>query len=449
MNSFIILLIQLLIAIILGLAILVKPYLGLVFILASQSVTDLLPKVPLVSSVVPLLGVVTLVGLLLRLKNESIKKAFQFSLPHLISILFIFWILLSNPTAAISGPNRNWVFTYVQLWVLMWLAGFLLDTPNKHRTLMWVFSVFTLVTAIVAISQGGFFEEIDPTVRAAGLIQGANTAARYFIVTFVFLNYLRSVAKNNLLRLLAIMGMIITFLGVFYTVSRTGMLLLGVALLLLIILQTNLKRRIQVSIISLVAIGLLLIFSGNILDFIKGITPAISEGTDTVGVRYAFWNAGLEMWRDHPIAGVGIGMFPSNLKFYPNPSYIAVFLKGSVAHNIYISMLAETGIVGFLLFFALLIRALWTFLKSRSIVNPEFKPIVNAWLIVFIILLLGGITKTDQADKILWLSMGSSIFFSNLPRFNVTIIEKGVATRPQNSKKLRTIYSNDHSGKVK
>lgn len=439
MTSVIITLIELLLAIILGLAILLKPYLGLVFILASQSITDLLPKVSFVSSVVPLLGAVTLVGLLIRLKNENLKIAFKFSSAHLISFLFILWIFISNPTAAISGPNRNWVFTYAQLWILMWLAGFLLDTPNKHRTLMWIFSIFTLFTAIVAISQGGFLDEIDPTVRAAGLIQGANTAARYFIVTFVFLSYLRSVAINNLLRLLAIMGMIITFLGVFYTVSRTGMLLLGVALILLIVLQKNLKHRVQVSIISLVAIGVLLFFSGSILDFIKGISPAISEGTDTVGIRYAFWKAGLEMWRDHPIVGVGIGMFPSYLKFYPNPSYLAVFLKGSVAHNMYISMLAETGIIGFLLFFALLFRTLWNFQKSRSIVNPEYKPIVNAWLIVFIILLLGGITKTDQADKILWLSMGSSIFFSNQLRINVTMVKTGISARPLNSKNCQQI----------
>jgi hypothetical protein len=37
--------------------------------------------------------------------------------------------------------------------------------------------------------------------------------------------------------------------------------------------------------------------------------------------------------------------------------------------------------------------------------------LINFWIIVFIVMLIGGITKTDQADKLLWLVIGLSSYF--------------------------------------
>ena len=393
--------------------ILLKPYLGLVFIVASQPVANVLPQVPMVSSVVPIFGAITIVAFLIKAKNEHIKLAFRFTSVHLLSLLLLFWFFLSNPTAAWSGADRNWVFTYLQLLVLLWLAGFLLDTPQKHHVLMWVFSIVTLVSAFMAILQGGFFEEIDPTIRASGLAQGANTAVRYFLISFVFLSYIRIIKQNKIFGLIATTGMIVAFLGIFYTVSRTGILLLMIALVLLVLLQTKFKYRIQISIITAIGIILLIFFSNSVIDFVRGIVPAISQGTDTVGLRYALWKAGLQMWQDHPISGVGIGMFPSLLKNYPNLKYQYFFTRGLVAHNMYISMLAETGLVGFILFMSIIFKSLMNFWKAGKIADLRFLRIRNVWIIIFVLMLLGGITKTDQVDKLIWLTMGVGVFFNN------------------------------------
>lgn len=413
MEEILIIAIEIIIGIVVVVAILRQPYLGVAFTLATQPIVDLLPKIPLVSSVAPLIGILTILALLIKAQSMHIKGASRLSATHLITLLLVVWIFISNPTASWFGQDRNWVLTFIQLFILMWLTGFLLDSPEKHRTLMWIFSLLTLVTAFVAITQGGFLEEIDPEVRAAGLTQGANTAARYFTVTFVFLNYLRTTTKNNLVRLISIIGMIVTFLGVFYTVSRTGMLLLGIAIILMFLMQPSIKYRTQLIIIAFLGFSLILIFSGSILGFMKEIVPSIQEGTDTVGLRYALWEAGWEMWKDHPITGVGIGMFKFTLSQYPSPEYSFLFRKGLVAHNMYVSMLAETGLIGFLLFILLLILSVRNIFISRKRLDPKLNPIANVWLIVLVALLIGGLTKTDQVDKLLWLVLGTSIFFNN------------------------------------
>lgn len=398
---------------ILGIIILVKPYLGLVFSVATQPIADVLPQVPFLTSIVPIFGALTLFGFLLQSRNQSFRFAFRFSSFHILAIILMLWIFVSNPSAAWSSGGRNWVFTIIQLFILAWFTGFLLTSPQKHHTLMWLFALTAFISAIFAIIQGGNLSEIDPNIRAAGFSQGANTATRYFVIAFTFFTYLFIATKARILKVFLFAGIVATFIGVFYTASRSGIMLLAIAIILLVLLQSKFRYRLEVGIISAVGLVFLLSYSENILKFVATIFPSISQGTDTVGLRYALWKAGFQMWLDHPIAGVGIGMFPSQLKFYPNPQYSFYFSHGLVAHNMYVSMLAETGIVGAFLFLVLLISAFANFIKAHKIHDKAINGLQRTWFIVFVVILAGGMTKTDQVDKLLWLCMGVSAFLNN------------------------------------
>ena len=59
-----------LIGLILAGMILVNPFLGIVLIAASLPVTDLLPSIPMVSSILPIVGVVTIFGYLIKNINK-------------------------------------------------------------------------------------------------------------------------------------------------------------------------------------------------------------------------------------------------------------------------------------------------------------------------------------------------------------------------------------------
>ena len=431
MTSIIITILSLIIGGFFFLIILAQPYLGLVFTLAAQPVLLLLPKIPLLSSFVLVIGVITIVAFAFNMKSGFLSPIFRISSTHILGLLLIFWIVLSHPQAALIGRDRNWLFTFIQIWVLLLLAGILLNTPRRHQVLMWAFSISTLISAVIAIQQGGFLEEIDITLRATGLAQGANTAARYFVICFVFLFYLITISKSPFVRLFASAGLVVTFLGVFYTVSRTGMILLAVALVMIFYLNSKFKYRLHITYISTIALLVLMVFSSSIFPFVLGIVPSISHGTDTMGLRYALWDAAWQMWQDHPLSGVGIGMFPGQLRFYPNPKYLGYFQKGLVAHNMYLSMLAETGIIGFGLFITLLINSFQNFWRAGSIEDPAIKSLVNIWLTIFVVILLGGMTKTDQVDKMLWLTMGISVYFRNLSSMKTRkILEESIINTP-------------------
>ena len=400
-----------LIGVVLVLVVLRQPYLGLVFTIATLPVIDLLPQIPIFSSVVPLIGLVTLGGYLFQTKRSQKIRTNKFDLINLFGLLFIFWTVVSNPNAALTTGDRNWLFTFVQLWILMAVSGELLEDPKRQKMTILIFAIASMVSALFAILEGDIAEDALDSARVAGLATNANQAARYFVIALVFFYYLRTKTNSPLTKLLYLVGIFVTFMGVFFTVSRSGMLLLFGAFGLILIFQPQVKNKVGSIVLLIVGLIVLSFFSDSIFKIISDIFPAIQEGTDTVGLRYNLWRAGWRMWLDHPFQGVGIGMYNSNLWRYMQ-GLIGPTRGSASSHNTYVQVLSETGIVGFTFFMAMLINAFKNLWPSPSRAVDDNEDLRNTWFIILLIISVGGITITDLANKILWMVLGISVVFS-------------------------------------
>jgi len=392
-----------------------RPYVGVALTVAGLPVVDLLPSIPFLSSIVPLVGLLTLVGYLFRKKTGNSGAVFNLNRLHVTALLFIVWVFISNPLAAWPETDRNWIFTFVQLLILMYLSSELLDTPKKQQAVMAIFSISAIISAFYAIQTGQIGETFDESFRAEGFVDNANAAARFFVVAMVFLTYLRSTSKNVIVRALCSVGIVVTYLGVFYTVSRTGMLLLFGAQGLILLMQVKGRQRIAIIIIFTIGLLILWYVADSIFGIIQTIIPIIINREDTFGLRINLWRSGWEMWLDYPIRGVGIGQYIKELRYYIF-RYPGAHVSNAVAHNTYVQVLSETGIVGFVLFMLMFYTTLKNFWTSTIANEVESLALRNAWLIAFIVMLIGGITKSDHADKLTWMVMGVSLYFSNQPQ---------------------------------
>jgi O-antigen ligase/tetratricopeptide (TPR) repeat protein len=98
--------------------------------------------------------------------------------------------------------------------------------------------------------------------------------------------------------------------------------------------------------------------------------------TDTFSGRITAWRGGAQIVRDFPIVGIGLGDWPEIFARYQPPPWTELFF--SEAHNDYIQLIAETGLIGaaFLLWFA------WTAireLRSRRLsLAPQVVPVFAA-----------------------------------------------------------------------
>jgi peptidoglycan/LPS O-acetylase OafA/YrhL len=54
--------------------------------------------------------------------------------------------------------------------------------------------------------------------------------------------------------------------------------------------------------------------------------------------------------------------------------------------------------------------ALWTLWKAMRRKN-SLSGLATTWLIVLVVMVVGGLSKHDQYEKLLWLGMGTSLCF--------------------------------------
>jgi len=400
-----------------------NPFLGIVFIAASLPVTDLLPSIPFLSSILPIIGGITILGYLFQNRKKHGKGLKGARSILILGVLLIFWIYITNPQAAWFGSDRNWLLTYLQLVILAFLAEELLDDPKKNRIFIWVFSISAVLSAIVAIQQGYIGEDIDTSIRTGGLSEGANSAGRYFVIGMIFFVHLRTTENKPILKFLSSLGIIITFVGVFFTVSRTAMVLLFTAIGLIILLNPRKKLNFPLIILFIISILSVTLLSDTVFKILGSIIPSISQGTDTIGLRYKLWDAGFRMWQDHPLIGVGIGRYPNELPFYG--AGISAGYKHLVAHNTYIQLLSETGIVGLGIWMCAIIISLGNLWRAGRTQDLETRLLSRVWFIVMLILLIGAITMTQSSEKFIWICMGVSEYF-HLRLVNQKTIEKPV-----------------------
>ena len=104
---------------------------------------------------------------------------------------------------------------------------------------------------------------------------------------------------------------------------------------------------------GLVALAIVNFAPPQYLDEISSIDTK-SYQHDTGAKRIEAWKAGWEMFKDHPILGVGVYNFGPWLPDYYDKNLNPATMWGRVAHSLYFTLLPEMGIVGTLFFVGML-----------------------------------------------------------------------------------------------
>jgi O-antigen ligase len=109
--------------------------------------------------------------------------------------------------------------------------------------------------------------------------------------------------------------------------------------------------------------------------------------------RSAIWRAGLQAFPDHEVIGAGAGAYGEAVQpYYHNTRNI-------FAHNMFIGLLVEGGIVGFGIFAGLLGACAWTILRLRP-------PDRTLWSVVMLTWLVGNLSIGGEGTKLSWVLFG-------------------------------------------
>jgi hypothetical protein len=184
-----------------------------------------------------------------------------------------------------------------------------------------------------------------------------------------------------LTRILAGLTSVSLAAAVYLTQSRGGEIAIAAALLLMMIVGSPHLRRFA----ALLAIaGLVIVevfFTGWIPTYV--ITPVLkylgiiqisftapSAQDFSTAERLAHWIAGVRMFVDHPLTGVGIGNYPDAYSRY----FVTIFVNSlGHAHNYYINIAAETGAIGLTAFLLFLMAIFVAGGEAYSSINKKYK----------------------------------------------------------------------------
>ena len=302
---------------------------------------------------VRLIGMVTLALAIL-----SVAESGTLRFPaqgHLMMALFVLSAAVSYLWSFYPEGTLIQTITYIQLLALVWLIWELAPQAKQQNCLMQAYVLGTFVSGIDTIYRFVYHEQ-SVYQRYAGAGLDANDLGLMMALSIPLSYYLLIQTKGPMAwvyRLqLALSGTVIML-----TASRGATLACLVALAIVPLTQTRLTTRQRMAVL----LALVLLISG-VLFFVpqtswERLSTVPQEFTNgTLNGRTVLWKAGWELFREHPWLGIGSNAFrPLVSRVLAEPiRHDDVNSPAPPAHNTFLSVLVEQGVLGFALFCALL-----------------------------------------------------------------------------------------------
>lgn len=345
------------------------------------------------------LGLVTAAAATLRTLN--LGRARRPLALHWLMLVLILWSALTSLWSVSAAGTLAMAGTYAQLLFLAWLVWELAATPERIEALLQAYVAGSLLSAasIVYNAAAGrdasvLYSEIYGLQGSAGdrFTAGGfnlNDLGLLLALGIPMSVHLLSRDKSPRAQALCWLHLPLCAVAVLLTASRGAALALLAALysIPLILPFWSIARRAACA--FFLALGALT----AACTVPAGAWSRLLETSDQLqrwdlSERTSIWSAALELFSLHPLSGIGAGSFPEAV----SP------LLGSpqVAHNTFVSISVELGLVGLFLFGLILLAWAWGALRLPPLEKRLWLTILLAWLI-------GVSSLTWEYRKTTWL----------------------------------------------
>ena len=326
----------------------------------------------------------TLVSYLLKLYRE---KSFKLKLAPMDYFVFLFGLALLYSTIT-SYTLKSSVLVLMMHIAFIAFYFIVTNTIRTRKQLFSLAAVLVLATSLAALY--GLYQYkfvgstseawVDTTLfediksRVGSTFENPNVFGEYLVLIIPVTISMLWGSKNWFSRIAALGLGLVMLAALAVTYSRGAYVGLVIALGLFAVLR---DRRF----VFLGVVGLFL------LPFV--LPPSVINRFASIGnlqdtsssYRISVWLGSLRIAKDFWPSGIGLGIEPFKL-IYPKYSLTAAYAHHS--HNIYIELLIETGIVGFILFLAMIAvfyKEIFTgFYKTRDKFISTFIIAVGAGL---------------------------------------------------------------------
>jgi O-antigen ligase len=321
-------------------------------------------------------------------------RARPLALFHILAACFVLWGGLTVTWSVDPERTVSSFATAVQAAALSWLVWELAGTPKLRRGLLqayvlgaYVSTVFTIVNYELGIAST---ESVGDRFVAEGF--NPNVLGFLLVLALPIAWHLGITQQSAILRWINRLYLPAGMVGVLLTGSRSALIGAAVALILVPLTLGRLSPGMKAGVLSVV-VAMVVTTAVYVPETTWARLSTTKEEitSGTLNERTTIWKAGLQLFPRYPIGGVGTGAFATAVK---------PFLGSKMgAHNTYLSVLIEQGVIGFALF-SLMFLAI--FFHARA-VPPEERRFV---LVLLLTLCVGLVPRAAEFKKVTWLMLG-------------------------------------------
>jgi O-antigen ligase len=360
------------------------------------------------------LSVPKLVGLVLVLSwlavitaGEPERRERIFEPPGFVFVLILFvgWTAISAAWAEDSGVAIEATTRYLPnaMLFLIVFAG-----VRTREQLLWVVGSLVLGALLSAVYGMLAAPPVDDPGRLAGAVGNANETAAALVAGGTLAAALAAALRGKpFLRVASALVVPLCVFGVFLTLSRGGLVALGASLAAAVVVAG--RRRGAVLAVAACAVLTAVVYFGVFAS--AEARDRILEVEGGTG-RTDLWTVGWRMVEDKPLGGVGAGNFPvASIHYLLEPGALLrddfIVDTPLVAHNTYLDVLAQLGVVGLALFLAVLgfslVCAARAIRYATEAGDRQLEILSRAIVVVLVGLLAADFFGSRQYSKQLWL----------------------------------------------
>lgn len=319
---------------------------------------------------------------------------------HALVLLFFLWNFVSVFWSLNIENTFQRIKTYSQLFVLILIYWEIFQKPEELKAGLqaYIFGAYVLVISTiynflagnVAVKYEGRYSAtgVNAVDLALILMLGLPVAAHLFFAA-------QDGKQMTSLKALNLLYIPLSIFVVILTGSRTSLVMaipFGIYILGARQIKFN-RKLITFAVLFIFMLAFLPFVPQSVISRLGSIGSSISDGD--LGGRIRLWWQAVVVLTEHPIVGVGSGAIITSI--------------GSAVHNTFISIIAETGFVGFVLFLAILGTVVYTAANLP-------KEVSGLWLTMLMIWTIGVLSLSWEFRKLTWIILSFVIIEDNFQR---------------------------------
>jgi O-antigen ligase len=332
-----------------------------------------------------------IVALFLVILEKRIK---EIPLVILIMIVFVLWNIITYFWSINPGRTIGRVVTYTQLLAMVWLIWQVCKTNDDYMRIMQAYILGSYVAIFDMMVSYFSGQSSDFRIAATGFNPNWLAISLALGIPMAW-HLLYKKNENKIFLLINTLYIPLTIFAVVLTASRGGLITTFVGLTVIPITFIHQQNRVKL-LISFIIIIIILVSIiakpdtfGNLernIDRLAGTGEMIQTGQ--LNYRDVIWRAGFKVFSENSIIGVGAGSYSQAVESLLGSRY--------GAHNAYLSVLVDTGMVGITLFLLIIIVGIIPVMYTKSIEKYFY-------LILLLTLMIGLIPANMEYHKATWL----------------------------------------------